>query len=94
MEHQLNIINNKREFRYEAQLPGGELVFVSYRWQKANMLLMQASAPAGAKDTLNVVIKHVLEHARQHHLRIVVYAPAVAEYMKENGEWEGLLFQQ
>lgn len=88
MEDQLNIINNKREFRFEAQLPGGELIFVSYRWQKARMLLMQASAPAASENVLDAVIKHVLEHARQHHLRIVVYAPAVAGYMRENGGWD------
>lgn len=91
MEDQLNIINNKREFRFETQLPDGETVFVSYRWQKAKMLLMQASGPLALKDVLDAVIKHVLEHAMQHHLKVVVYAPAVEEYMSVHTEYRVLL---
>lgn len=91
MEQPLHITNNKREFRFEAHLPDGSLATLSYRWQKAKMLLMQTSAPPTGKNALEALIQYVLEHARHHHLQIVVYAPAVVEYMRVHVEYNELL---
>jgi predicted GNAT family acetyltransferase len=87
------IVNNKRAFRFEAQLPDGEYVSLSYRWLKATMLLMQVTEPPAAKGTgiTDQLIKHVLDHASAHGLTIMVYSPEVTAYMVRHTEYNHLL---
>lgn len=93
MSAPLHIVNNKRAFRFETQAATGELITLSYRWLKGNMLLMQTIMPPAVKDTkiAGELIKHVLEHARTHELKITVYCPFVTEYMQQHPEYNMLM---
>lgn len=93
MQHHFHITNNKREFCFEAELPHGLRTTLTYRWKKGDMLLMQTIVPAAAKDTGvgDALIKHVMEHARAHRLRVMVYCPVVAAYMTQHEEYNDLV---
>ena len=87
------ITNNKRQSRFEAILPDGEIAVLEYRWLKARMVLMHTVVPATGrkKGVGSDLVKYVLEHAREHHLKLIVYCQFVAEYMKRHPEYDDLL---
>ena len=89
----MEINNNKKEFRFEMPLPDGERATLEYRWLKASMVLMHTLVPASArgKGVGAALVKYVLDHAREQHLKIIVYCPFVAKYMKEHPEYNDLL---
>jgi predicted GNAT family acetyltransferase len=65
---------------------------LEYRWLKGSMVLMHTVVPPSArgKGIGAILIKHVLDHARQHNLKIIVYCPFVEKYIKEHPEYEDL----
>ncbi|WP_345079388.1 GNAT family N-acetyltransferase [Nemorincola caseinilytica] len=93
MQQHYDIVNNKREFRFEATMPQGIPATLTYRWLKGDMLLMQTTVPPAAKDSGvgDALIKHVLEHARTHGLRIRVYCPMVAAYIQQHTQWADIV---
>ena len=89
----MEIINNKKNFHFEAPLPDGEVATLEYRWLRGSMVLMHTLVPAsaGGKGVGAALVKYVLDHAREQHLKILVYCPVVAKYMKEHPEYNDLL---
>ncbi len=89
----MDIINNKKEFRFEMALPTGEIARLDYRWLKGSMVLMHTVVPVAErkKGTGSQLVKYVLDHARTHGLKIIVYCPFVAKYIKEHPEYEDLV---
>jgi predicted GNAT family acetyltransferase len=92
----MEITNNKMEFRFELQLPDGEIAKIEYRWLKGSMVLMHTFVPlpGRGKGVASKLIKYVLEYAREHHLKIIVYCPFVTKYMETNPEYNDLLDQE
>ena len=88
----MNVINNKRQFRFEITMPDGEVATLEYRWLKGKMVLMHTVVPASArrKGIGSLLAEHVLMHAREHNLKIIVYCPFVVEYMKAHPEYNDL----
>jgi predicted GNAT family acetyltransferase len=91
--HKMNIVNNKKQFRFEVLLPDGEYLTMEYRWLKGSMVLMHTVVPAAARGTGmgSAFVQQVLEHARSHNLKIIVYCPFVAKYMTEHPEYNDLI---
>lgn len=91
----MEIVNNKRQYRFEIELPGGEVATLEYRWLKGNMVLMHTLVPASerGKGIGALLAKHVLEHARTHHLKVIVYCPFVELYVKKHQEYRDLVVQ-
>ncbi len=89
----MEITNNKRTSTFEGKLPDGELVTLQYRWLKGSMVLMHTVVPAAHRGHGygDVMAKYVLEHARAHHLKIIVYCPFVQKYMTKHPEYDDLL---
>ncbi len=85
--------NNKKEFRFEAQLPDGEFARLDYRWLKGNMVLMHTVVPESGrgKGVGAALVKYVLDYVRAHDLKVVVYCQFVAKYMKLHPEYDDLL---
>lgn len=92
----MTVTNNKRQFRFEITLPDGEVATLDYRWLKGSMVLMHTIVPASArgKGIGSILVKHVLDHAREHHLKIIVYCQFVAKYIKLHPEYEDLVMAQ
>jgi len=89
----MTVINNKQQFRFEALLPDGEYITEEYRWLKGSMVLMHTLVPAAARGTgMGSEFAHqVLEYARAHHLKIIVYCPFVEKYIRDNPEYYDLV---
>jgi predicted GNAT family acetyltransferase len=89
----MEILNNKRTSTFEALLPDGEMATLVYRWLKGSMVLMHTFVPANhrGEGIGDVLVKHVLDYARDHELKIMVYCPFVEKYMREHSEYNDLL---
>ena len=82
----MEIVNNKKEYRFEIRFEDGEVAVLTYRWLKGAMVLMHTVVPVShrMKGAGTKLVKYVLEYARAHGLKIIVYCPFVAKYMKEH----------
>ncbi|MCD6012129.1 MAG: N-acetyltransferase [Flavipsychrobacter sp.] len=91
----MEVVNNKRQYRFEIELPSGEIARLEYRWLKGNMVLMHTLVPASerGKGIGALLAKHVLEHARAHNLKVIVYCPFVELYVKKHPEYGDLIVQ-
>jgi len=89
----MEVVNNKKQSRFEILLPDGEYATLEYRWLKGSMVLMHTVVPVSArgKGIGATLVKYVLENAREQNLRIIVYCPFVAKYMKAHPEYNDLL---
>ena len=89
----MEVINNKRQFRFEIELPDGEYARLEYRWLKGSMVLMHTLVPASnrLKGVGSKLVKYVLDYARAQNLKVIVYCTYVAKYMKEHTEYNDLV---
>ena len=89
----MEIVNNKRQFRFEVQMPDGEYAILEYRWLKGAMVLMHTIVPPSArqKGVGAALVKYVLDHVRAHNLKIVIYCPFVDKYVKQHPEYQDLV---
>ena len=89
----MEITNNKRQFQYEIALPDGEIAFLEYRWLKGNMVLMRTLVPASArKQGMGAaLVKHALDHARSHSLKVVVYCAFATRFIAQHPEYGDLV---
>ena len=89
----MEVVNNKKQFRFEILLPDGEYATLEYRWLKGSMVLMHTLVPVSArgKGIGALLVKQVLDYARQQNLRIIVYCPFVKKYMTGHPEYNDLI---
>ncbi len=89
----MEIINNKKAFRFEALMENGEYAVVEYRWLKGNMVIMHTVVPAEyRKQGIGAAImKYVLDYLREQHLKTVIYCPFAEKYVKEHPEYNDLV---
>ena len=87
------VTNNKKQFRFEVLLPDKEYATLSYRWLKGSMVLMHTlvPGPGRGKGIGSVLAKHVLEYAREHNLKIIVYCAFVSKFIKAHPEYKELI---
>ncbi|MBS1688327.1 MAG: N-acetyltransferase [Bacteroidetes bacterium] len=93
MIEDLQVVNNKKGFRFEIAFSNGEYAFVEYRWLKGNMVLMRTLVPADmrGKGIGAHLVKHVLDYVRSNNLKIVVYCAFVAKYLENHPEYNELV---
>jgi predicted GNAT family acetyltransferase len=89
----MDVTNNKRQYRFEIALPDGEFATLEYRWLRGSMVLMHTVVPVSQRGTGigNALVKFVLDHARAHHLKIIVYCPFVKIYLEKHPEYQDLV---
>ncbi len=89
----MEVVNNKKQFRFEIALPDGEFATLEYRWLKASMVLMHTIVPISARKQGigSFLVKYVLDYARAQNLKILPYCPFVALYIKEHPEYAALV---
>jgi len=87
------VSNNKKLFRFEIELGINGYATLEYRWLKANMVLMHTIVPAAerGKGYGGELVRHVLNHARNSGLKVIVYCPYVSEYLKKHPEYLDLV---
>ncbi len=89
----MEVVNNKKLFRFEIALPGGEFATLEYRWLRGSMVLMHTLVPLSARrqGIGAELVKYVLDYARAQNLKIIVYCPFVAKYIKYHPEYNDLV---
>jgi len=89
----MEVVNNKKQFQFEIALPDGEYARLEYRWLRGGMVLMHTFVPPSArtKGIGAQLVKYVLDYAREQGLKIIVYCPFVAKYMKLHPEYDDLV---
>ncbi len=89
----MEVVNNKRAFRFEIALPDGEYATLEYRWLRGSMVLMHTVVPKSqqGKGVGSFLIKYVLDHVRSHHLKMIPYCPFVLKYLESHPEDRDLI---
>ena len=87
-----NIVNNKERSRFEAALDD-EYAIVDYRWHNGNLAIMHTEVPKEyeGRGIAAAMVKHVLEYAKKEGLKILVYCPYTASYIKRHPEYKELV---
>jgi predicted GNAT family acetyltransferase len=87
-----NIVNNKERSRFEVLL-NTEYAFVDYRWHNKNLAIMHTEVPKEyeGKGIAAVIVKYVLEYAKKEGVKILVYCPYTAMYIKRHPEYNELV---
>lgn len=89
----MELINNKKEFRFEASLPDGRSITLGYRWLKGSIVLMNTMIPPSAKDTGadDLFFAAVLRQVRSQNLKMIVYCALLEKYLTEHPEDKDLV---
>ena len=89
----MEIINNKKNFHFEAPLPDGEVATLEYRWLRGSMVLMHTLVPVAArgKGVAAELVKYVLDYLKANNLKMIVYCPYVTKYLEKHPEYKDLI---
>lgn len=87
-----SVINNEQNLRFEVKLDD-DTAFLEYRWKNDKMALMHTFVPEkySGKGIAAALAKTALEFARNKGIKIIVYCPYVAAYIKKHPEYEVLI---
>ncbi len=90
-----SIINNTKLSRFETKI-NGEFAYVDYRFYKDDIALMHTFVPevARGKGISSALAKFALEYVKEQNLKLIVYCPVIAKYIKQHQEYEGLIDKQ
>ena len=72
---------------------GDEYAFIEYRWYKGDLALMHTFVRPEfeGKGIASALAKFALEYAKEKGLKIVVYCPFIASYLKRHPEYQSLV---
>lgn len=92
---QNTIINNIKLSRFETEI-NGEFAYVEYHFYKGDIALMHTFVPelARSKGVASALAKFALEYVKEGNLKLMVYCPTIAKYMKLHPEYEFLIDKQ
>jgi predicted GNAT family acetyltransferase len=92
MDDQNGIKMNTSKQRFEVQI-GEEFGYIDYRFYKGNLAFMHTFIPESdrGKGTAAALAKFGLEYARKENLKIMLYCPFVASYIKRYPEYNDLI---
>ncbi len=87
-----SIINNTKLSRFETEIDG-EFAYVDYRFYKDDIALMHTFVPetARGKGFSSALAKFTLEYVKEKKLKLMVYCPFIAKYIKQHPEYETLV---
>lgn len=89
------VVNNNQLLRFEIEL-NGEFAYLDYKWNEGSIALMHTEVPdeMQGKGIASVLAKEALEYAKKQQLKILLYCPYVAKYVKEHAEYAALIDKQ
>ncbi len=81
----IEIVNNEKRLRFETPVDD-EFAFVDYRWHEGKLVFMHTFVPEAGKGKgiANALAEFVLEYAKTKGLKIIVYCPFIAAYLKKH----------
>jgi uncharacterized protein len=86
---------NEKLHRFETRI-GDDIGYIEYRWYKGDLAFMHTFVPEAGrgKGYSAALAKFALEYAKEKNLKIIVYCPFVAKYIKQHSEYELLINKQ
>lgn len=83
----LTIVNDERMMQFQVRLDD-ELAYLEYRLHDGAIALMHTEVPAklGGKGIATALAEYGFRYAREHGLRVKVYCPFVAVWLKKHPE--------
>jgi uncharacterized protein len=89
----VTLLNNKKDFRFEAHLEDGSVATLEYRWLKGSMALMHTIVPPVARDqgVGAALVQFVFDHCRAHNLQILPYCSFVAKWLSTHPEYNDVV---
>jgi len=92
---QISIINNTKLNRFETEI-NGEFAYVEYRFYKGDIALMHTVVPEADrnKGIASALAKFALEYVKEQKLKLMVYCPVIAKYIKLHPEYKTLIDKQ
>jgi predicted GNAT family acetyltransferase len=88
----IEIINNENHQRFESKVDE-EIAFIEYRYYKGDIAFTHTFVPQKyrGKGISSLLAKYALEYAKEKNLKIMVYCPFIAKYIKDHPEYEFLI---
>ena len=85
--------NNKKLSRFEVVFEDGKIAYLTYRWKKADMLLMSTYVPTEyrGKGIAAQLSEAALQHAKDNNLKVQIFCPFIQLYIDKHPEHKGLL---
>lgn len=92
---EIPITNNTKLSRFETDV-NGEFGYVDYRFYKGDIALMHTFVPESSrgKGISSALAKYALEYVKAQKLKLMVYCPFIAKYIKLHPEYEPLIDKQ
>ena len=86
---------NETDFRFEVPTKDG-IAYVDYRWSSETLMLLYIFVPVSfrGKGISSVLLEHVLNYAIEKKVKIKVFCPYIAKYIRMHPEYQGLLASQ
>ena len=86
---------NETDFRFEVPTKDG-IAYVDYRWSNELLMLLYIFVPASfrGKGISSILLQHVLNYAIEKKVKIKVFCPYIAKYIRMHPEYQGLLASQ
>ena len=86
------VTRNEADFRFEVQTEG-DIAYVDYRWSGEILLLLYIFVPVSfrGKGISSVLLEHVMNYATEKKVKIKVFCPYIAKYIRMHPEHQGLL---
>jgi len=90
--NQYSVAQNETDFRFEVPTEVG-IAYVDYRWSGEILMLLYIFVPVSfrGKGISSVLLEHVLNYALEKKVKIKVFCPYIAKYIRMHPEHQGLL---
>ena len=91
-EIQYIVTLNEADQRFEVQT-GDDIAYVDYRWNKEILVLLYIFVPPSfrGKGISSVLLEHVMKYALEKKVKIKVFCPYIAKYIRMHPEHQALL---
>ncbi len=92
--NQYIVTQNETDFRFEVETKD-DVAYIDYRWSGEILNLLYIFVPVSfrGKGISSVLLEHVLNYAREKDIKIKVFCPYIAKYIRMHPEHQGLLAQ-
>ena len=86
------VIMNETADRFEVQTDE-DVAYLDYRWYHETFILLYVFVPPAyrGKGISNILIQHALEYAKSKEVKIKVFCPYIAKYIRMHPEYQELL---
>ena len=88
------VIMNEATSQFEVKLDD-DLAYIDYKWYNEMLILLYIFVPVAyrGKNISTVLIQHALEYAKSKGVKIKVFCPYIAKYIRMHPEYQDLLAQ-